>query len=64
MERWDDAERHFEQALEVNERTRARPWVARTKHAYGQMLSASGDSQRGGALVSEAQASFRDLGMA
>ena len=48
MERWDDAERHFEQALEVNERTRARPWVARTKHAYGQMLSASGDSQRGG----------------
>ena len=31
MERWEDAERHFEAALELNERVGARPWLARTE---------------------------------
>ena len=31
VERWEDAERHFEAALELNERVGARPWLARTQ---------------------------------
>ncbi len=31
VERFEDAERHFEAALELNERVGARPWLARTE---------------------------------
>jgi pentatricopeptide repeat protein len=30
--RWDAAERHFEDALAMNERMDTRPWLARTQH--------------------------------
>src|SRR6266536_4659285 len=36
----DEAERHFRAALAANERMGARPWVARTRHEYAQMLLA------------------------
>jgi DNA-binding SARP family transcriptional activator len=38
LERWEDAERHFDVALELNERIRALPWLARTQSDYAEML--------------------------
>ncbi len=49
LARWDDAERHFETALEVNRRIGARSWLAHTQRDYAQMLSrrdALGDAER------------------
>jgi tetratricopeptide (TPR) repeat protein len=42
LERWDDAGRHFESALEANARMGARPWLARTQRDYARMLRARG----------------------
>ena len=49
MDRVDDAARHFEDALELNARIGARPWLARTRHDLGAMLAAhaTGDADRG-----------------
>ena len=66
-ERWDDAERHFEQALEFDERIGARPWLARTQHDYAQMLlarDASGDTRQAELLFTQASAAYQELGMA
>ena len=66
MERWDDAERHFADALETNERIGARPWLARTKHDYAEMLLARGgpgDSEKARSLEAQALAAYRELGM-
>lgn len=55
MERWDDAERHFEQGLEVNERIGARPYVAHTRDHFARMLLARdgpGDRERAEQLSS------------
>src|SRR5262249_51528615 len=38
LHRWDDAERHFTDALATNERFGARPWVVRTRRAWAAML--------------------------
>jgi len=67
MERWDDAERHFEEALEVNERIGARSWLARTREDYAWMLLARGkpaDRDKARKLRSAAAATYRELGMA
>lgn len=40
MERWEDAERCFEEALEVNRRIGARPYVTYTQQEYAGMLRA------------------------
>ena len=40
MERWDDAEQHFQEALAMNARIGARPWLAYTQHQYARMLLA------------------------
>jgi DNA-binding SARP family transcriptional activator len=61
--RWDDAERHFEDALEMNGRMTARPWVAHTQEDYGRMLLERGEIQRGAQLVTAALAAYRELGM-
>ncbi len=42
MERWDDARDHFEDALAMNERMGAQPWLARTACEYAAMLQLSG----------------------
>jgi DNA-binding SARP family transcriptional activator len=66
MERWSDAAQHFEDALEMNERTGARPWLARTQNDYAQMLRARdgpGDRERAAELVRSAVATYRELGM-
>src|SRR5581483_32321 len=64
--RVEDAERHFEVAMEVERRMRARPWLAHAQHEYGWMLLARGgadDADRARVLLDEALASYRDLGM-
>jgi tetratricopeptide (TPR) repeat protein len=67
LERWDDAQRHFEDALAMNGRTGARPWLAHTRHDYARMLSARGrpgDRERARTLRDAALADYRELGMA
>jgi tetratricopeptide (TPR) repeat protein len=44
MGRWDDAERHFADALEQNTRLQAPPLVAHTQVAWASMLLARGDA--------------------
>ncbi len=66
MRRWDDAERHFSDALEMNTRMGARPWVAWTQHDYARMLLArrrAADRAKALELLTEALAAARDMGM-
>jgi tetratricopeptide (TPR) repeat protein len=59
----DDAERHFEAALDIERRMRARPWLAHAQHSYGAMLLERGEAKRGSALLGEAAAIYGELGM-
>jgi hypothetical protein len=66
MERFEDAARHFEDALEMNEHMGARPWLAYTQEDCGRMLlarDAPGDRQRGEKLLATATATYHELGM-
>ena len=65
--RWHDAQRHFEDAVEVNHRIGARPWLAHTQEDYARMLHARGDAadaEAAARLLDEAVATYRELGMA
>ena len=64
--RYEDAERHFEKALEMNARIRARIWVAHTQHDYARMLVARdepGDREKAAALAAQALATAHEVGM-
>jgi tetratricopeptide (TPR) repeat protein len=64
--RFDEAERHFLDALQMNERLGARPWLADTESAYGQMLltrNEPGDAERARELIAQALATYQELGM-
>jgi tetratricopeptide (TPR) repeat protein len=66
MGRWDDAARHFEDALRMNAKLGARPWLARTKHDYAAMLirrNGPGDGDKAFRLLTEAIAVYRQFGM-
>lgn len=66
LERWDEATRHFEDALAMNARMDARPWLAHTQAQYAAMLLArrdSGDRDKAAALLDAALATTRELGM-
>jgi class 3 adenylate cyclase/tetratricopeptide (TPR) repeat protein len=66
LERWDDAVRHFEDALAMNARMGARVWLAHTQQQYATMLLArhqSGDRDKAAALLEAALATTRELGM-
>jgi hypothetical protein len=66
LERWDDAARHFEDALAMNTRMDARPWLAHTQNQYAAMLLARalpGDRDKAAALLDSALATARELGM-
>jgi tetratricopeptide (TPR) repeat protein len=66
MSRWEEAASHFEDALAMNERMRARPWVAHTQHDYARMLltrDGPGDRERARDLLSAALETALDLGM-
>jgi DNA-binding CsgD family transcriptional regulator len=66
MERWDDAEAHFERAVRFDEASGGRPWLAHTRHEYAAMLlerKRPGDVQRASVLLDAALADSRELGM-
>ncbi|MBD0348429.1 MAG: AAA family ATPase [Thermoleophilia bacterium] len=66
LARWGDAERHFEDALAMNARMGARPWVAHTQYEYAQMLLTRGgpaDDERATGLLGEARRTAEALGM-
>ena len=66
LEQYDDAERHFAAALEIERRMRARPWLAHVQHDLAAMLVARGrdeDRSRAADLLGEAGATYRELGM-
>ena len=66
MERWDDAERHFEDALEMNARIGARPWLAHTQQrlrADAPRPRRTRRHEKAQQLVSRALTTYRDLGM-
>ena len=66
LERWDDAERHFEDALAMNARMEAWPWLAHTQYQYATMLltrDQSGDGEKARELLTAALSTARELGM-
>jgi DNA-binding SARP family transcriptional activator/tetratricopeptide (TPR) repeat protein len=66
MGRRDDAERHFENALEMNQRMGARPWLAYTQEDYARLLLVRGgprDRERADGLLELARSTYRELGM-
>jgi class 3 adenylate cyclase/tetratricopeptide (TPR) repeat protein len=67
MRRWQDAERHFEDALRTNAQLGDKPWLAQTRAQYGAMLlarDAPGDRERAVTLLQEALSFAREAGMA
>jgi DNA-binding SARP family transcriptional activator len=63
---WEDAERHFAAAIELNERIGARPWLAHTRRDYARALDARGrpgDRASARELLAAARSTYRDLGM-
>ncbi|HVO22354.1 MAG TPA: sigma 54-interacting transcriptional regulator [Candidatus Margulisiibacteriota bacterium] len=66
LERWDDAARHFDEALAMHLKMGARPLVARTQYGYADMLARRGhpnDQERALALLAQARATATELGM-
>ncbi len=64
--RFDAAGRHCEHAVELNSRMGARPWVARSEHAYARMLlrrGSPGDKERAETLVLNASQTCKELPM-
>jgi DNA-binding SARP family transcriptional activator len=64
--RHDDAEGHFERALEINTAMGARPWAAHTQHDHARMLirrGPAGDPAKPAALLRAALGVYRELGM-
>ena len=66
MKRWQEAEQHVENALAMNTRMHARPWLAHTQYNYATMLQARnhpGDHEKAVFRLHEALATARELGM-
>ena len=66
MERWSEAERHFEEALRANARMGAHPWVVRTTGDWADALlrrDGPGDRERALELLAQAGKLARELGM-
>ncbi len=63
---YEAAERHFEDAMEMERRMRARPWLAHAQRGLAAMLLARGepgDAARAATLQREALETYRALGM-
>jgi class 3 adenylate cyclase/tetratricopeptide (TPR) repeat protein len=66
MGQWDEAEKHFEHALEANARQGGVPWVAHTQYQYARMLRTRGrpaDQDRIERMLAESAATAKALGM-
>jgi class 3 adenylate cyclase len=66
LERWPEAEAHFQRALAMCERMGTRPWEAWTQHGYAEMLLARGergDRTKAVELLNAALDTGHELGM-
>jgi tetratricopeptide (TPR) repeat protein len=63
LHRWDAARQHFDEAVTENTRMRALPWLAHAQTDYARMLLARDDRERAYALLEQAGATYRKLGM-
>lgn len=66
LDDWDEAERHFVHALELNTRMDAAPWLAHTRYQYARMLKRRGmdeDSARADELLKQSLTVAQNLGM-
>jgi len=66
MCQWQEAESHFQQALAINGRMGAKPWLAHTQFQFAQMLlerSTAGNLERARILLDESETLARQLGM-
>jgi tetratricopeptide (TPR) repeat protein len=64
--RWGEAAQHFEDALAMNARMEAWPWLAHTQYQYATMLLArdqASDSEKARELLKAALVTARELGM-
>jgi tetratricopeptide (TPR) repeat protein len=64
--RWEEVDRHFEQAVQMNEHMGATPWVAHSRHDWARALldrDGPGDRERAAELLSEARRTAHELGM-
>jgi eukaryotic-like serine/threonine-protein kinase len=59
----EDAERHFEEAMAVNGRIGARPWLAHTQHDFAR-LAVERDPERAQELLETCLKTCRELGLA
>jgi tetratricopeptide (TPR) repeat protein len=67
LSRWNEAERHFGEALQINRSLGARPWVAHTEHDHARFLLARdgvGDAVQARELLRSAKATCEEIGMA
>jgi DNA-binding SARP family transcriptional activator len=62
-DRFEQATRHFEAAIQLNQQSGARPWTAHARHDYARMLAARGDRQQAHQQLARALATYRELGM-
>jgi predicted ATPase len=66
MSHWEEAQRHFEDALAMNGRMEAKTWLAHTQYGYANMLLARArprDHAKALSLLQEALSISRALGM-
>ncbi|MEK6323100.1 MAG: protein kinase [Acidobacteriota bacterium] len=66
LSHWEEAVRHFEDALQMEARIGARPFVANTQQEYGSMLlarGAPGDREKAYDILDQALATAEELGM-
>jgi eukaryotic-like serine/threonine-protein kinase len=64
--RWDEAEKHFQAALELESRIGARPSIAHTQYRYAQLLltrAGANDREKAGELLTTAARIATELGM-
>jgi DNA-binding SARP family transcriptional activator len=61
--RYDDAQRHFETAIEIERRMGGRPWLAHAHHDLAATFLARGDRERAEGQRDAALALYRELGM-
>jgi len=61
--RFEQATQHFQAAIQLNQRSGARPWTAHARRDYARMLIACGDHQKARHQLARALATYHELGM-
>ena len=66
MTDWESAEQHFQEAIELDSRTRAWPWLAHSQFEYANMLLLTNrvqNRERANALLHESLRAAKNMGM-